>query len=377
MNPEISVPLSVMAAIRAPFEATGAVHIEPPVLQPLSLLLDLAGEVLRERLFVLQAEGGEALCLRPDFTIPIVRTHMALGKSGGRYRYEGSVFLVNGRGLDDPDEVRQIGLESFEASDPPVADADMAGLAWRSASAGGRDDLRLVFGDVGLFGGFLDALGLAEPLAGRLRRAFRQPRRLRAELDRAGEQTAQMQSSHLESLLTQMTEVEAGQVLQELWSLAGIQPVGGRPASEIVQRLAARSRSENAPSLSSEQAAQIERYIAIDAPPHEAIGAMTKLVGGGARALDSALGTWGERLTALEKQGVPADRMTLAAGFSRPFGYYDGVFFEVISEALGRDAPVAAGGRYDGLPSQLGAAERSGALGCMVRPARAWSGDER
>ena len=67
-------------------------------------------------------------------------------------------------------------------------------------------------------------------------------------------------------------------------------------------------------------------------------------------------------------------RLTLAAAFGRAFGYYDGALFEVRSAALGDERPVAAGGRYDGLPARLGAATKLGAVGCMVRPARAFAG---
>jgi ATP phosphoribosyltransferase regulatory subunit len=66
--------------------------------------------------------------------------------------------------------------------------------------------------------------------------------------------------------------------------------------------------------------------------------------------------------------------MRFSAAFGRAFGYYDGALFEVRSAALGEDQPVAAGGRYDGLPAQLGAHLETGAVGCMVRPGRAWAG---
>jgi ATP phosphoribosyltransferase regulatory subunit len=75
--------------------------------------------------------------------------------------------------------------------------------------------------------------------------------------------------------------------------------------------------------------------------------------------------------------------MRLATGFGRAFGYYDGFLFEVRSAALGPDQPVAAGGRYDSLLTRLAAqsgglraakAGLGGAVGCMVRPWRAWAG---
>ena len=55
------------------------------------------------------------------------------------------------------------------------------------------------------------------------------------------------------------------------------------------------------------------------------------------------------------------------------FAYYDGLVFEVLSAGLGPDRPVAAGGRYDGLPARLsGSATAAGsALGGMVLPGRA------
>jgi ATP phosphoribosyltransferase regulatory subunit len=81
------------------------------------------------------------------------------------------------------------------------------------------------------------------------------------------------------------------------------------------------------------------------------------------------------RLAGLAQRGVPLEKVTLAAAFGRAFGYYDGYLFEVRSEALGAERPLAAGGRYDGLPSKLGvSATNTGAVGFMVRPARAYAG---
>jgi len=49
---------------------------------------------------------------------------------------------------------------------------------------------------------------------------------------------------------------------------------------------------------------------------------------------------------------------------------------EVRSAALGPDRPVASGGRYDGLLARLGGATDARAVGCVVRPWRAFSGGE-
>ncbi|HMP63012.1 MAG TPA: ATP phosphoribosyltransferase regulatory subunit, partial [Phenylobacterium sp.] len=73
MRVEPSIPADVLAAVRRPFEAVAATPVDVPLVQPLGLALDLVGEALRARLFLVQAEGGPEYCLRPDFTAPVVR----------------------------------------------------------------------------------------------------------------------------------------------------------------------------------------------------------------------------------------------------------------------------------------------------------------
>lgn len=374
MRVEAPVPADVLAAIQAPFLETPAESLDAPILQPLGLLLDLAGETLRERLFVVQGEGPEA-CLRPDFTLPALRAHLASGRPSGRYFYSGHAFRVAPRGLERSEEFLQIGIEAFEPGDKDLADAEMAALAWRACVAGGRDDLTLLLGDVGLFGAFIDALGVPPPVAVRLRRAFSTPRRLRQELERAvSADGGEGGGGRLAALLAGLSQADAAGVLEEIWALSGIEPVGGRSAAEIVHRLAERAELARAPRLGSEQAALVGRFLALAGNPDECLAEAADLAGAAGPGLDRARGAWARRLEALAAAGVPRARIRFSAAFGRAFGYYDGMVFEVRSEALGEDRPAAAGGRYDSLPGRLGESLPTGAVGCMVRPGRAWSG---
>jgi ATP phosphoribosyltransferase regulatory subunit len=378
MRLERPVPRAALDAIAAPFRAAGAPLTDVPVLQPLGLLLDLAGEAMRARLFVVSGEaGGEEACLRPDFTVAIARAHLEAGATAGRYVYEGKAFRVAPRGSDRAEEFLQIGVEAYEAGDPVAADAEVAALAWRSAAAGGRGDLSLMLGDVGLFAAFVDSLGLEPALAVRLKRAFTRPRLLKVELDGGGEgegAALPAEQSRVAALLAGLPEAEASAVLQELWSLAGIEPVGGRRPAEIAHRLVERAGAAKAGRLSSDQIAAVRAFLAVADRPAAALDAIAALAGPQRAALDAALDGWRARLAGLIAQGVPEDRLSLVAAFGRDFGYYDGFLFEVRSAALGDERPVAAGGRYDGLPARLGGASDTGAVGCMVRPARAYAG---
>lgn len=373
MRLERSIPAEALDAIRAPFLAAGATPTDAPVLQPLGLLLDLAGEAMRSRLFVVSGDAGEEACLRPDFTVAIARAHLEGGDGEGRYLYEGKAFRVAPRGSDRAEEFLQIGVEAFEAADPVQADAEIAALAWAGAAAGGRSDLTLLLGDVGLFGAFVDSLGLAPPLGARLKRAFTKPRQLKIELEGGGDAPSSEQS-RIAALLAGLPEAEASAVLQELWSLAGIEPVGGRRPAEIAHRLVERAQAAKAGALSDGEADAVRAFLAVSDRPGAALDAISALGGPQRAALDAALDGWRRRLAGMVARGAPEDRMALAAAFGRAFGYYDGFLFEVRSDVLGEERPVAAGGRYDGLLARLGGATRTGAVGCMVRPARAYAG---
>lgn len=373
MRLERSIPAEALDAIRAPLLSAGATATDAPVLQPLGLLLDLTGEAMRARLFVVSGDNGEEAALRPDFTVAVARQHFSSGGGAGRYRYEGKAFRVAPRGSDRAEEFLQLGIEAFEAGDPVAADAEIAALAWASSAAGGRSDLSLILGDVSLFSAFVDSLDLAPPLAARLKRSFAKPRQLKAELDGDVEQPTGEQS-RIAALLAGLPEAEASAVLQELWSLAGIEPVGGRRPAEIAHRLVERAEAAKAGRLDAGQADKVRAFLAVSDRPAAALDAIAALAGPNDGALKAAIAGWRTRLAGLAARGVPLEKATLAAAFGRAFGYYDGYLFEIRSEALGAERPLAAGGRYDGLPGKLGASTDTGAVGFMVRPARAYAG---
>jgi ATP phosphoribosyltransferase regulatory subunit len=371
---EPPVPPEALAPIRAALAAADAETVDAPILQPLGLLLDLAGEAMRARLFVVQAEGGAESCLRPDFTAAVARQHIERGAPAGRYFYEGPAFRSEPEG-ERPEEFVQLGVELFAPGDGAVAaDVEIAGLAWNAAAAGGRSDLTLWLGDVGLFAAFIESLGLPEALAARLKRVAGRPRLLNAELARAGEAaTSANGGGQLAAMLSGLPQAEAAAMLEEVWALAGVEPVGGRGPAEIAARLVRRAEAASAPALTEQQAGAIRAFMAISESPAAGLKRVRALAGKGA-SLEAALADWDARLAALS--AVPAVQMRFAPALGHAFDYYDGLTFEVRSAALGADRPVSSGGRYDGLLARLGGAAGTRAVGCVVRPWRAFAGGE-
>lgn len=378
MRIEPPIPAEVLAAVRRPFEGLEATLADVPLVQPLGMVLDLAGEALRARLFVVQAEGGAEYCLRPDFTAPVARRHIEAGAEQGLYYYQGKAFRAAPAPSTRPEEFLQLGVERFatEDGDPVAADIEMAGLAWAAASAGGRQDLTLWLGDAALVEAFIGTLDLAPSQAARLVRLARRPRLLQAELARAGRTPeAAAESGRLETLLADLPASSAGELLREVWALADIAPVGGRDPADIAVRLVRKAEARRAPALSRDQADALQRFLGIEDAPRSALAEIGRLAGGSAPALERALADWNRRLDGLTAAGAPEGQMRFAPRLGQTFDYYDGMTFEVRSQALGADRPVAAGGRYDGLPERLGG--RPGrAIGCMVRPWRAYVSGE-
>jgi ATP phosphoribosyltransferase regulatory subunit len=371
---EPPVPAEALAAIRAPLTGAGATPADAPLLQPLGLLLDLAGEAMRARLFVVQSEGGTEACLRPDFTVAIARRHIEGARLDGRYFYEGSAFRAS-PDAERPEEFLQVGLELFAGAgaDTLGPDVEVASLAWAASQAGGRDDLRLWLGDVGLFGPFIESLSLPAGVAARLKRVAGRPRLLQAELARTGAIAPAAEGSQLASLLAGLSETQAATLLQEVWALAGVEPVGGRGPAEIAARLVRKAEAAAAPALTEAQAAAIREFMAISDVPAAGLARVRALAGRKAEALEAALAVWAERLQRLQ---APGERLRFSPALGHAFEYYDGLTFEVRSAALGADRPVAVGGRYDSLLARLGGAAEARAVGCMVRPWRAWAGGE-
>src|SRR5918997_6698960 len=109
------------------FEREGYARVEPPVLQPAEVFVDLSGEDIRRRMFVTQDASGRELCLRPEYTIPVCREHLAHGGSApAAYSYLGPVFRLR---AGETGEFWQAGIESIGRRDAPAADAEILGLA--------------------------------------------------------------------------------------------------------------------------------------------------------------------------------------------------------------------------------------------------------
>lgn len=338
------------AVLRAGFEAAGAQPVEPPILQPADTLLDLYGEDIRARAYVTSdALRGEQM-LRPDFTVPVVQMHMAIGAEPARYTYAGEVFRRQENDPERSNEYVQVGYEVFERDDPAASDAEVFALI---AQALGDLDVRAVTGDIGVLMAVVNGLETTEIRRNALMRHIWRPRRFRALLDQFSGRTAP--SAARVALLS--GDIAKGGPL-----------VGARRQHEIDARIAALKTDAKTPPISAKDIDLIEALLAIAAPMPDALERLHDL-SVDLPSIIPAVARVAARKDALAERGVDVDTLAFEASYGRTsMEYYDGFVFGFRASRRGDLPPLATGGRYDALTRRLGGGREIPAVGGVMRP---------
>jgi ATP phosphoribosyltransferase regulatory subunit len=357
------------AAIGSVFESRGYMRVDPPILQPASVFLDLLGETLRSETYLFADPDGVERCLRPDLTIATCRLYLEKGVAPkpARLWYDGAVYRHGAPHAGNSGELRQAGIECLGAVDREAADAEVLSLTLDALRSAGVKSFRLKLGDLGLFSAFVDTLDLPEQWRGRLRQHFARPDDFARLLGRlTGRGTRREGPRAFIAALGRLTESEARAVVEDVLSLADIQPLGGRSAEEIAERFLEQAANASALAMKGSTVRLIERFLAIKGSPVRALGALHRLAKGRGRQLSTAISHFERRLSLMEKSGLALARVTVETSFVRAMGYYTGFIFGVEAGQAGSALAVASGGRYDRLLTALGAKREIPAAGAAI-----------
>ena len=344
--------LACAARLRSIFEAAGALPVDPPVLQPAEVLLDLYGEDIRARAYVTSdALRGEQM-LRPDFTVPVVQMHMDHGADPARYTYSGEVFRRQEEDARRPNEYMQVGFEIFERAAPEKADAEVFSLFFNILKPLG---LRAATGDIGLLMAAVDGLQTTDRRKAALRRHLWRPRRFRALIERFSGR-APVPGTRAALLAAHDPMADAGPL------------IGLRGEDEIARRINALREDAQTPPIS---ATEVELLDAILAVRETCPNALERLrdIAVDMPAIKGAVRRLARRLEALSARGIDVDTLDFEASYGRTqMEYYDGFVFGFHAEKRPDLPPVATGGRYDALTRQLGQGREIPAVGGVIRP---------
>jgi len=356
--------LARASALRARFEAAGAMAVETPVLQPADTLLDLYGEDIRARAYVTSdALRGEQM-LRPDFTVPVVQLHLDqrqdTGDDPARYTYAGAVFRRQEQDETRANEYVQVGYELFARSDGANGAADSAANADAEVFSLIADTLRdlplrAATGDIGILMAAVQGLDTTQRRKAALMRHLWQPRRFRGLLDRFAGRTP-VPPSRLALLAADDP-------------LAGHAPViGKRTIDEVSARIdALRADAATAP-ISARELGALEALLKVRATLPHAL-ARLRDVAVDLPQINPALDRLAARINALSARGIDTDTLDFEASYGRTsMEYYDGFVFGFYAETRPDLPPIATGGRYDALTRRLGRRADIPAVGGVLRP---------
>lgn len=361
------LPRDLIDAAEAALLARGAERTDPPIIQPAAPFLDTAGEDLRRRIFMTASETGKALCLRPEFTIPVCRDHIAHnGTAPHRYAVLGQVFR---QGRAGSDEFWQAGIEDLGHADPVAADARCLADAWHVVAALQPDRaLTATLGDHAVFEEILICLGLPEGWRGRLVRAFGRQESLDKALSVLADDTPQSPGADrtVAELAAKGDRDGLIAYVNEAMVLASISPRAGRTPAEIADRLLEQARL-SATRLSADVMEALRRFIDIETPLAEAPAVLNEFVATVGGVAGQHLDRFAARVEAIRLSGLPLDAITYDAAFGRPIDYYTGMVFELLPADADTAEPLAVGGRYDRLLTLLGARAPTPGVGFSVR----------
>ncbi|MGL4439744.1 MAG: ATP phosphoribosyltransferase regulatory subunit, partial [Bosea sp. (in: a-proteobacteria)] len=347
------------------FQRHGYARAEPDILQPADIFLNVSGEDLRKRMFMTEDGEGQAWCLRPEFTIPVCRAHLAsdFASDIGAYAYLGPVFRMR---TGENGEFLQSGIESLGRSDAEAADAEVMALTAEAVAVAGLANPDIRLGDVAVLRGVLRGLKLPAAAQRRLLRAISAGEGLRA-IDKLDVPPGTQGSRHagLVAALAGQDPVAARSFVEDVLSIAGISSVGGRSTGDIASRFLARA-SEREQVVGPEAREIITQVLEISGDPDRAAAALRALTQDAGLDLDPELDAMEARTGFLAARGLDVAAMRFDAGFARNLDYYTSFIFELHDPSPGAPKPVAGGGRYDTLLGKLGSSVPVPAVGASI-----------
>jgi ATP phosphoribosyltransferase regulatory subunit len=153
-------------------------------------------------------------------------------------------------------------------------------------------------------------------------------------------------------------------LVTDMMSIAGATIVGGRSLDEIADRFLEQSTLKSG-ALPRDALTIIKRFLAISGDPDDALGQLRALASDAKLDIHAAIDQVESRTGFVAARGVEPRRISFATSFGRGVDYYTGFEFELQRNG-GGDEPLIAGGRYDGLMTQLGASAPIPAVGFSI-----------
>lgn len=360
----------------AALTARGGGFVDLPTLLPASLVLELAGEGLRPRLFFATAPDGGEMCLRPDLTIAAATQYVAHSTHDNdpfAWACKGQVFRAPREGEARAPEFVQIGLERFGDTDVVATDVTIFLAAWGACVATHSGPLHVRLCDGGLLPAIVAGADMPEVWRTALLEQTAHSRAFLNILAQASGQGPMRVITALEQELADLPFDTARDRVEKAIASGDLSLAATRTLDDITARLQTRAKRILAPRLPAPiaqtlfQLATFAQVTTLDDTLNHVIMLAARI----GVDLVAWCDDWHARLAAIEADTRNAlIHCRFDALGEEAFDYYDGMAFDIAtSDDFSR--PVATGGRYDRLVGEIsGGIRHARAIGCVIRPDR-------
>lgn len=345
------------------FEKTGSIYVEIPTLLQSDLLLDLYGEELNSRTYILSDPIKGNLMLRPDFTVPIVQMHIKNNQKKAQYCYSGKVWRKQEHSSSRPSEYLQVGIECFGGYNVAKEDAKLFSIINKAL---GLTNLKIVTGDLGILRSAIDGLEINSRCKNALLRQLWRPKRFLQVLKYFSNSKSYLNSDKRKLI----NLLNSGKLIEKLDSYNPI--IGLRTKKDIVDRVSELSNDIEYNQLKGSDVKLLKNLLKISCPLSKASKNIKNLTYSHEYLKKSAI-LLENRLDCLSELDIDVKKIDFEVSFGRTsMEYYDGFVFEMGSINKNNSVPFAQGGRYNELTrilSHLEGFEKSpSSVGGIIRP---------
>ena len=359
------------SSIREFFINKGYTFYNPAMTIPADIVMNFMGEDVRNRLLFTSSPGGDELCLRPDFTLPLAISYINNEVQANKFVYDGYAFRfpsINEKTRYCP-EFRQIGIENFGDKNKIDVEGDVISQVCEILSSFYDDHLEIKISDIFMFYQLLNHLKIDTYLFNRVRRLYWR-----------GLSATKIKDSIKKIMNTRFDAKPRLDLIDEyknnnLSSIALIQKLtgsddlsifSGRRPDDIVKNYIDKSELINGTMINDTAIEQITEFLSIKGD----ISRVVKLLDNFQKKyhIDFAEGIENleNRVKILKKNQIAKDIIEFNATLSRKVEYYTGLIFEIRTKNENKNEPIAIGGRYDKIFEELGSKKPIPAVGCSI-----------
>ncbi len=345
------------------FEKTGSTYVEIPTLLQSDLLLDLYGEELNSRTYILSDPVKGNLMLRPDFTVPIVQMHIKSKEEKAQYCYSGKVWRKQDHSSSRPTEYLQVGIECFGGNNIAKEDAKLFSIINKAVEL---NHLKVVTGDLGILRSAINGLEINSRCKKALLRQLWRPKRFLQVLKYFSNSTSYLNNEKRNII----DLLNAGKLMEKLNSYNPI--IGLRTKKDIIDRVSELSNDIEYNQLKGSDVDLLENLLKISCSLKEASKNIKKLTYSHEYLKQAAI-LLEDRLDCLAQLDIDVKKIDFEVSFGRTsMEYYDGFVFEMGHINKDDSIPFAQGGRYNELTKILshleGHKKFPSSVGGIIRP---------